>query len=75
VCSSKLGEKLLCHRPYSKQSLIFNENESEAVRDRHISLQWVAQLFNVFFDCCADETLVHPPKLKLSNNLLILKPS
>jgi len=26
--------------------LIFNENESEAVRDRHASLQWAVLLFN-----------------------------
>jgi len=29
--------------------LIFNENESEAVRDRLASLQWAVLLFNVFF--------------------------
>jgi len=38
-------------------SLIFNENESEAVRDRHASLQWAVLLFNVFLDCSAHETL------------------
>jgi len=35
--------------------LIFNE--SEAVRDRHSSLQWVELLFTVFLDSSADETL------------------
>jgi len=35
--------------------LIFNE--SEAVRDRHSSLQWVVLLFTVFLDSSADETL------------------
>jgi len=38
-------------------SLIFNENESEAVRDRLASLQWAVLLFNVFLDCSAHETL------------------
>jgi len=37
--------------------LIFNENESEAVRDRLASLQWAVLLFNVFSDCSAHETL------------------
>jgi len=37
--------------------LNFNENESEAVRDRHASLQWAVLLFNVFSDCSAHETL------------------
>jgi len=31
----------------------FNENESEAVRDSHASLQWAVLLFNVFSDCSA----------------------
>jgi len=35
----------------------FKENESEAVRDKHASLQWVVLLFNVFLDCSADEIL------------------
>jgi len=34
-------------------SLIFNGNESQAVRDRPTSLQWV----ELFLDCSADETL------------------
>jgi len=34
-------------------SLIFNENESEAVWDRLESLQWAVLLFNVFSDCSA----------------------
>jgi len=34
-------------------SLIFYENESEAVRDRLASLQWAVLLFNVFSDCSA----------------------
>jgi len=38
-------------------SAIFDEKESEDVRDRHASLQWVALLFKVFLDCFADETL------------------
>jgi len=38
-------------------SLIFNENESEAVRDRSASLQWAVLLFNVFSDCSAYKTL------------------
>jgi len=38
-------------------SLIFNENESEAVRDRNASLQWAVLLFNVFSFCSAHETL------------------
>jgi hypothetical protein len=40
-----------------RPSLIFNGNESEAVRDRHASLQWAVLLFNVFLDCSAHETL------------------
>jgi len=31
-------------------SLIFNENESEAVRDRLASLQWAVLCFNAFSD-------------------------
>jgi len=38
-------------------SLIFNENESEVVRDRHASLQWAVLLLNEFSDCSAHETL------------------
>jgi len=38
-------------------SLIINENESEAVRDRHTSLQWAVLLFNVFSDFSVYETL------------------
>jgi len=38
-------------------SLIFNENESKAVRARHASLQWAVLLFNVFSFCSAHETL------------------
>jgi len=38
-------------------SLIFNENESEAVRDRHASLRWAVLLFNVFLDFSAHETV------------------
>jgi len=38
-------------------SLIFNENESEALRDSHESLQWAVLLFNVFSFCSAHETL------------------
>jgi len=38
-------------------SLIFNENDSEAVRDRLASLQWALLLFNAFSDCSPHETL------------------
>jgi len=53
-------------------SLIFNENESEAVRDRLASLQWARAvlLFNVFSDCSAHETLEKylPKKCQLTKN-------
>jgi len=37
-------------------------NESEAVRDRHGSLQWAVLLFNVFSDCSAHETEISVDK-------------
>jgi len=47
-------------------SLIFNENESESVRDRFASLQWAVLLFNVFLDCSAHETVEQNLSKKMS---------
>jgi len=35
-------------RPYSKQRHLLKGNESEVVRDKHVSVQWVVLLFSVF---------------------------
>jgi len=35
-------------RPYSKQRHLLKGNESEVVRDKHLSVQWVVLLFSVF---------------------------
>jgi len=49
--------------------LIFNENKSEAVRDRHASLQWAVQLFNVFSDCSAHETKISFQEISVDKKL------